>query len=191
MLRSRRKAADLNVAVFSDVDCVVTGCATCACTLKEYSHFLANTPEREAAYTAFSAKVKHVSQFLTDVLDLKASAYRINPEIRGKKLTWHDPCHLNRHLGIKEQPRRILKSLDGAEYVEMPNADRCCGMAGQFSMFYYELSRKIAEKKMDSVAASDADIVVTACPGCQLQLTESAARLRKPQRVMNLMDVLG
>jgi glycolate oxidase iron-sulfur subunit len=186
-----RKAADLNVAVFSDVDCVVTGCATCACTLKEYSHFLANTPEREAAYTAFSAKVKHVSQFLTDVLDLKASAYRINPEIRGKKLTWHDPCHLNRHLGIKEQPRRILKSLDGAEYVEMPNADRCCGMAGQFSMFYYELSRKIAEKKMDSVAASDADIVVTACPGCQLQLTESAARLRKPQRVMNLMDVLG
>jgi glycolate oxidase iron-sulfur subunit len=186
-----RKVADLNAAVFSCVDCVVTGCATCACTLKEYSHFLADTPEREAAYSSFSGKIKHVSQFLVDVLDLQASSYQINPEIKGKKLTWHDSCHLNRHLGIKEQPRRILKSLDDVQFVEMPNADRCCGMAGQFSLFYYELSQKIAEKKMDSIAASGADIVVTACPGCQFQLAENTARLQRPQRIMNLMDVLS
>ena len=98
---------------------------------------------------------------------------------------------MNRHLGVKEQPRRILKSLDDAQFVEMPNADRCCGMAGQFSLFYYELSQKIAEKKMESIEASDADIVVTACPGCQFQLAENAARLQRPQRVMNLMDVLS
>ncbi|HTY64580.1 MAG TPA: (Fe-S)-binding protein [Acidobacteriota bacterium] len=186
-----RKVADLNASVFSGVDCIVTGCATCACTLKEYPRFLADTPERESAYSAFSGKIKHVSQFLTDVLDLNASSYQINPELRGKKLTWHDPCHLNRHLGVKEQPRRILKSLDDAEFVEMPNAERCCGMAGQFSLYYYELSQKIAEKKMDSIAASDADIVVTACPGCQFQLAENTARLQRPHRVMNLMDVLN
>ncbi len=185
-----RKVADLNTSVFSDLDCVVTGCATCACTLKEYAHFLADTPEREAAYSAFAAKIKHVSQFLVDVLDLNSSAFQLNPEIRGKKLTWHDPCHLNRHLGVKEQPRRILRSLDEARFVEMPNADRCCGMAGQFSLFYYELSQKIAEKKMDCIADSDADIVVTACPGCQFQLAENAARLERPLKVMNLMDVL-
>ena len=185
-----RKVADLNSAVFSGVDCIVTGCATCACTLKEYPHFLADTPERQAAYAAFAGKVRHVSQFLVDDLDLNASSYELHPALRGKKLTWHDPCHLNRHLGVKEQPRRILKSLEGAHFVEMPNADRCCGMAGQFSLLYYELSRKIAEKKMDSVAATDADIVVTACPGCQFQLAENAARLQRPQKVMNLMDVL-
>lgn len=185
-----RKVADLNAGVFAGLDLVVTGCATCACTLKEYSHFLADTPEREAAYKAFSGKIRHVSQFLTDVLELNAPAFGLNPELRGRKLTWHDPCHLNRHLGVKEQPRRILKSLDGAEYVEMPNADRCCGMAGQFSMMHYELSQKIAEKKMDAVASSGADVVVTACPGCQFQLSEGVARRKMPQKVMSLMDVL-
>ena len=138
----------------------------------------------------FSGKIRHVSQFLTDVLELNAPAFGLNPELRGRKLTWHDPCHLNRHLGVKEQPRRILKSLDGAEYVEMPNADRCCGMAGQFSMMHYELSQKIAEKKMDAVASSGADVVVTACPGCQFQLSEGVARRKMPQKVMSLMDVL-
>lgn len=186
-----RKVADLNVSVFSDVDCVVTGCATCACTLKEYAHFLADTPERVASYSAFAGKIKHVSQFFVDILDLNASAYRLNPELRGKKLTWHDPCHLNRHLGVKEQPRKILKSLDEAHFVEMPSADRCCGMAGQFNLFYYELSKKIAEKKMDNIAASGADVVVTACPGCQYQMAESAVRLQRPQKVMNLMDVIS
>jgi len=64
-------------------------------------------------------------------------------------------------------------------------------MAGQFSLLHYELSQKIAEKKMDSIASSDADIVVTACPGCQFQLAENAARLQRPQHVMSLMDVLS
>jgi glycolate oxidase iron-sulfur subunit len=72
----------------------------------------------------------------------------------------------------------------------MPDADRCCGMAGQFNLMFYELSRKIAEKKIDSIEASEADIVVTACPGCQFQLSENLARNSKPQRVMSLMEVL-
>jgi glycolate oxidase iron-sulfur subunit len=186
-----RKIADVNVAAFSDLDCIVTGCATCSCTLREYVHFLADTPERKEAYAAFAGKIKHISQFLVDVLELQASSYQTAADIKGKKLTWHDPCHLNRHLGIKEQPRRILKSLDDVNFIEMPSADRCCGMSGQFSLLYYELSRKIAAKKMDSIEASDADIVVTACPGCQFQLEETIARLKKPQRVMSLIEVLG
>jgi len=186
-----RNVADVNVAAFSDLDCIVTGCATCACTLREYPHFLADTPERNEAYIKFAAKIKHFSQFLADVLDLPASSYQTASELKGKKLTWHDPCHLNRHLGVKEQPRRILKSLDGVQYREMPNADRCCGMAGQFSLFYYDLSQKIAERKMESIEASDTDIVVTACPGCQFQLAENLARLKKPQKVMSLIEVLN
>jgi glycolate oxidase iron-sulfur subunit len=186
-----RKVADLNVGVFSDVDLIVTGCATCACTLREYPHFLADNPDREESYGRFSGKVKHISQFLTDILDLPASSFQTPPEIKGRKLTWHDPCHLNRHLGIKEQPRRLLKSLAGVNYVEMPDASRCCGMAGQFSLLFNDLSRKIADRKMESIEASDADIVVTACPGCQYQLLDNLARLNRPQRVMSLMEVLG
>ena len=186
-----RRIADSNVAAFSDVDYIVTDCATCTCTLNEYPHFLADTPERQEAYSSFSKKIRHMSQFLIDVLDLQASSFQTPAAIKGKTLTWHDPCHLNRHLGVKEQPRRILKSLADVKFVEMPNAGRCCGMAGQFNLFYYELSKKIAEKKIENIEASEADIVVTACPGCEIQLLDNLVRLDKPQKVMTLMDILA
>jgi glycolate oxidase iron-sulfur subunit len=188
--RTGRKIADLNVSAFSGVDCIVTGCATCACALKEYPRFLADTGERQESYSRFAGKIMHISQFLVDVLSLPASSYQTAAKIKGKKLTWHDPCHLNRHLAVREQPRAILRSLADARYVEMPDAGRCCGMAGQFSLFYYELSQKIAEKKVESVEASDAEIVVTACPGCHFQLLDNIVRLKKPQTVMSLMEVL-
>ncbi|MBN2320464.1 MAG: (Fe-S)-binding protein [Acidobacteria bacterium] len=185
-----RKIADSNVAAFESFDYVVTDCATCACAFEEYHRFLADTPERQEAYTRFLAKIRHITQFITDILELPASAYQAAAEIKGKKLTWHDPCHLNRHLGITKQPRQMLQSLDDAQYVEMPDAGRCCGMAGQFNLLYYELSRKIAEKKIDSIDASGADIVVTSCPGCEFQLLDNITRLRRPQKVMTLMEVL-
>jgi len=185
-----RKIADANVAAFEDFDYVIADCATCTCGLEEYPRFLADTPERKEAYTRFSGKIRHISQFITDVLQVPASAFRTAPALQGKKITWHDPCHLNRHLGIKEQPRQILQSLDEAEFVEMPNADRCCGMAGQFNLLHYNLSSRIGEKKVDSVADSGADIVVTACPGCQFQLLDNITRLGRPQKVMSLVEIL-
>jgi len=186
-----RLIADANVAAFEGLDLVVADCATCTCALEEYPRFLADTPERKEAFTKFAAKTRHVTQLIVDLLKLPASVYRATDSISGKKLTWHDPCHLNRHLGIKAQPRQIIRSIPGTEYVEMPNADRCCGMAGQFSLYYYELSKKIAEKTVESVEASGADIVVTACPGCQLQLLDNLTRMGNPKKVMNLMELLG
>jgi len=185
-----RKIADLNVAAFSNLDYIVTGCATCACALKEYPRFLADTADRKKSFKEFADKIQHFTQFLTDTLDLPESSYLTAAKVRGKKLTWHDPCHLNRHLGIKEQPRRILKSLPDVSYVEMPEASRCCGMAGQFSLFYSELSQQIGDKKMQSIQASEADIVVTECPGCQHQLQDAIQRHDKPQTVMSLLDLL-
>jgi glycolate oxidase iron-sulfur subunit len=186
-----RKIADSNVAAFSGLDYIIADCATCTCALAEYQRFLADTPERKESFARFGGKVKHFSQFLTEVLDLPASVFQTAAAVKGKKVTWHDPCHLNRHLGVKEQPRKILKSLGEARYVEMPDADRCCGMAGQFNLLHYELSQKIAGKKAESVEASEADVVVTSCPGCQFQLLDHLTRFRKPQKVMSLAEVLG
>jgi glycolate oxidase iron-sulfur subunit len=185
-----RKLADSNVKVFEGLDYIVTDCATCTCALGEYPRFLADTPERKEAYARFAAKIRHVSQFLIDVLKLPASAFQTSDAIKGKRLTWHDPCHLNRHLGVKEQPRRMLESLTDARYIEMPNADRCCGMGGQFNLLNYELSMKIAQRKTEGIEATGADIVVTACPGCQFQLMDSLAHQNKPQTVMSLMEVI-
>jgi len=186
-----RKMADTNVRAFEDFDYVVTDCATCTSALKDYSKFLADTPERKEAYTRFGAKVKDISQFLVDVLKLSASAYQPSAEARGKKVTWHDPCHLSRHLGITSQPRQIIRSIPTVQYVEMPNADRCCGMAGAFSLYYYDLSKKIADKKVAAIKATGADIVVSSCPGCEIQLIDSIVRNKVPVKVMHIMELLA
>ena len=186
-----RKMADTNVKAFEDLDYVVTDCATCTSALKDYTKFLADIPERREAYTKFGAKVKDISQFLFDILKLPASAYQPSSEAKGKKVTWHDPCHLSRHLGITSQPRQIIKSRPTVQFVEMPNADRCCGMAGAFSLYYYDLSKKIADKKVEAIKATGADIVASSCPGCEVQLIDSIVRNKVPVKVMHIMELLA
>ena len=185
-----RKMADANVKAFEGLDYVIADCATCTSALKSYTKFLADTPKRKKAYEKFGKKVKDISEFLIDVLDLPASAYKASAEAKGKKVTWHDPCHLSRHLGITSQPRQLIESISGIEYVEMPNADRCCGMAGAFSIYFYDLSQKIADKKVASIEATGADIVVTDCPGCEIQLIDSTIQRGKDIPVMHIMELL-
>ena len=185
-----RKLADTNARAFADFDYVITDCATCGSAIKDYVKYLADTPEREAAYTKFGDRIKDITEFLVDVLKLPASAYHASPEAKGKKVTWHDPCHLVRHMGVKEQPRQILKSIPEIEYVEMPNADKCCGMAGTFSIRFYDLSQKIADKKVAGIEETGADIVATDCPGCEIQLIDSTIRQEKPVKVMHIMELL-
>ena len=184
-----RKLADSNVQAFRDVDYIITDCATCASAMKDYVKFLADTPQRIQEYTEYAGKIKDITEFLVDILQLPPSAYKVPEEFKGKKVTWHEPCHLGRYLGVKEQPRKILKSLPDIEFIEMPDADRCCGMAGTFSINFYDLSRKIAEKKTDSINSTGADIVVTDCPGCQIQLIDGITRKQMPQKVLHIMDL--
>ena len=184
-----RELADVNVAALGDYDFVVSGCASCSSTLKEYEHYLADTDERKAAYTAFKAKVRGVNEFFFGELELDPSQLKLKPEYRGKKVTWHDPCHLVRYQDIREQPRKLLQGIDGLEYVEMPNADRCCGMAGTFTLYYYDTARGIADKKAHSIAATNADLVVTECPGCVMQMTDIVVQKEMPQTVIHFLEL--
>ena len=184
-----RKIADTNVKAFKDLDYIATDCATCASAMKDYVKFLADTEERKQQYTEFAGKIKDITEFLVDILKLPPSAYRVAAEFKGKTVTWHEPCHLGRYLGVKEQPRQILKSLPDIKYVEMPDADRCCGMAGTFSVNFYELSRKIADKKAEAIKSTGADIVVTDCPGCEIQLIDTTKRNGMPQKVRHIIEL--
>ncbi len=187
-----RKLADTNVKVFADlnVDYIVCNCASCTSAMKDYINFLADTPERQEAYVKFSNKLKDITEFLIDVLKLPASAYKAAPEVKGKKITWHDPCHLNRYMNIKEQPRQILKSIPDIKFVEMTRPDWCCGMAGSFSIKYYDTSKKIANKKVETIKDTGADILVTDCPGCIIQFMDNCIRHKLPIRVMHIMELL-
>ncbi len=185
-----RNMADANVKAFQDLDYIITDCATCASAMKDYVKFLADTEERKESYADFGKKIKDITEFLVDVAKLPPTAYHTAPEFKGKTVTWHEPCHLGRYLGVKEQPRKILKALKDIKFVEMPDADRCCGMAGTFSIYFYDLSQKIAAKKADAIASTGADIVVTDCPGCQIQLIDTLKRLKMPQEVRHIMELL-
>ncbi len=184
-----RRMADANVKTFKDLDYVITDCATCASAMKDYIKYLADNEERKREYAEFADKIKDITEFLVDILQLPPSAYNVADEFKGKTVTWHEPCHLGRYLGVKEQPRKILQSIPDIKYVEMPDADRCCGMAGTFSIYFYDLSRKIADRKAASIESTGADIVVTDCPGCQIQLIDSTTRHGMPQRVRHIMEL--
>ncbi len=93
-------------------------------------------------------------------------------------------------MGVKEAPRQILRAIPDIEYVEMPNADRCCGMAGAFSVYFYDLSRQIADKKVAGIELTGADIVATDCPGCEIQLIDATRRRGNRARVMHIMELL-
>ncbi len=185
-----RRMADSNVRAFKDLDYIITDCATCASAMKDYAKFLADTSERKRDYADFAAKVKDITEFLVDIVQLPASAYRVAAEYKGKSVTWHEPCHLGRYLGVKDQPRKILKSLADINFIEMPDADRCCGMAGTFSIYFYDLSQKIADRKIADIKSTGADIVVTDCPGCQIQLIDSITRHGLPQQALHIMELL-
>jgi glycolate oxidase iron-sulfur subunit len=185
-----RRFADTNVNAFKNLEYIISDCATCASAMKNYVKFLADNDERRKDYQEFAAKIKDITEFLVDVLRLPPSAYRVAEEFKGKTVTWHEPCHLGRYLGVKEQPRKILRSLKDINYVEMPEADACCGMAGTFSIYFYELSQKIAARKVDAIAATGADVVVTDCPGCQIQLIDSLTHRKMPVQVRHIMELL-
>jgi glycolate oxidase iron-sulfur subunit len=172
------KLAERNVQVFRDtgVDTILVACATGGKTLKEdYRRVLGKDSDE------FSASVKDVVEFVGDL---------VPPTVRAAtaKVTYHDPCHLRWGQGIYREPREILKR--AAQYEEMPDAERCCGMGGTFSFFFHDISRRIADRKMEAIAATDAEVVATACPGCMLQLGEGVARCGIDKSVKHLIEIL-
>ncbi len=187
--KTGRRFADTNVKAFADVDAVITDCATCASAIKEYVSCLADTEERRRDYAAFADKVHDITEYLVDVVKLPPEAYRVRPEFRGKTVTWHQPCHLGRYLGVQEPPRKILKASPDIKYVEMDEADRCCGMAGAFSVYYYDIAKKIADRKVKNIVATGADVVVTDCPGCEVQLIDATTRNKAPHEVRHIMEL--
>ena len=185
-----RKLAKDNIDAFKDVDYIVTACGTCSSTLKDYKVYLPDNEEQQKAYEEFGKKIKDATEFVVDVMKVNLDELKLRKEFEGKTATWHDPCHLIRYQNIKEQPRAILKALKGLKYVEMPNADLCCGMGGSFSVYHYDLTKKIADKKMAGIKATKADIVVTACPGCMINLIDNVARSKMPQKVHHLLELV-
>jgi len=181
-----RKQAQHNISVFEsqDVDVVVTDCATCGSTLKEYGEYLKDDPEWAGRAEAFSRKVKDVSEFLAEI-PLEKPQGRIDARV-----TYHDPCHLRRAQKVWKQPRDLLKQIDGLDFVELAEADWCCGSAGSQLITHYETSLEVLDRKMDNLANTKAQVVASGCPGCQMQLNTGIKRRGLDVRVVHPISLL-
>ncbi|MEW6663108.1 MAG: (Fe-S)-binding protein [Bacillota bacterium] len=168
------------------LDALVTACPTCGCAWKHYY------PDLLANFSSAS-KAKDLAAITLDINEFLVKRTGMPAPGSGhvlRKLTYHDPCHLARGQGVRKEPREVLQRLAGAQLVEMALSDRCCGGAGSFSLTHYDIASKIVNRKTERIAASGADLVVTACPGCRMHLTDGLRQKGISQRVLHTVEVL-
>jgi fumarate reductase (CoM/CoB) subunit B len=163
---------------------VLVGCAGCGLTLKtNFGEVLRAERGRKADF-----KVYDINEYLINELGSKLVKPARELNLR---LTYHDPCHLNRGQGIKEEPRKLLQMIPGAEFVEMEDADRCCGSGGGVRAGRRSLSMAIARRKAELVRDVKADVCVTSCPFCAVQLQDILQSLGIGTKVRNVVDLLA
>jgi L-lactate dehydrogenase complex protein LldE len=174
------------VALFRDAEAVVVPSGSCAWMVKhEYPGLLTDPAERRAA-ERLAGRTHELSQFLVGRLGRRRFRSAV-----GGRLTYHDSCHLLRGLHESESPRALLRELTGAEFVELPGADECCGFGGSFSVRLPEVSTAILDKKLANVEASGADCVVACDAGCLMQMRGGLSRRGSRVRAVHLAEVLG
>jgi glycolate oxidase iron-sulfur subunit len=167
-----------------NIDAIITPCASCSSFLKGYQKLLAQDPEWAKRALNFSSKVRDLNEFLVDI-GLVTEMRTIK-----KRVSYHDPCHLVRYQKIRQQPRTILKSIPGIDYVELKEADMCCGAAGSYGFKNYDLSMKVLARKMDHVQEAEAEILISNCPACVAQLSLGVEKRKMQVRTLSVAELL-
>ena len=180
-----RRLARYNLNHLESYDTVITGCASCNLSLKDYAELLADYPAYADRARALAAKVKDVSEFLLELPTFKPPPPYEGPRMR---VTYHDPCHL-RVSGIRSAPREVLRRTSAYEFVEMRNADVCCGGAGTYSMKNRGVSMAHFERvKAPAVRDAHADVVASSCPACHIQFRDGLRESIPVKHVAVLLD---
>ena len=184
-LEEARYNARRNLDVFleGDFDAIVTNAAGCGATLKEYGDLLADDTDYAAKAQQFVAKAKDVTEYLA-AIGLRPPRFKI-----GKKVTYQDPCHLAHGQKIRSAPRELLQAA-GAELVEMPHPDWCCGSAGTYNVVQPELASQVLKVKMDEVTETRAEVIATANVGCMLQLRAGVTQRELTMEVKHVIELL-
>jgi glycolate oxidase iron-sulfur subunit len=178
-----------------NVEAVITSCASCAYTFKkEYPSLLADFPVFGSTdpqvggdkAVRFADKVWDIHEFLQQTVDYRKGLGSVDQSV-----TFHDPCHLKRGLGVSESPRQILQAIPGLRFKEMEEADRCCGFGGIFSLKHYDLAMKVAEKKVSRIEENGSEVVATGCPGCSLHIGDALFQAGKKVEVKHTVQILA
>ena len=177
-----RRTIDLFLSL--DVEAVVVNAAGCGSTLKEYDELLEHDPVYAERAGRFVSLVRDATEYVARLPFAEGLG-----EVRAR-VTYQDSCHLAHAQRITHAPRHIIQAIPGVAFVDMPNADRCCGSAGIYNVVEREMSMQVLDAKMDEVTEAAPDIIVTANPGCMLQLETGLRRRGLRARVMHVIDLL-
>ena len=158
------------IDAFSSVDYIVVNAAGCGSSMKEYGDLLRDSPDADRA-AAFAAKVRDLSEILVE-LGPVAPRHPLPVTV-----AYHDACHLAHAQGVRTQPRTLLRAIPGLELREIADAEICCGSAGIWNVLNPEPARELGDRKARDVLATGADLLVTANPGCLMQVSSALQRL--------------
>ncbi len=180
-----REQAQRNVDAMlsSEFDAIVTNAAGCGSTLKEYGTLLADDAPYAKRAQQFTAKTRDINEYLAEV-GLREPKRKLN-----MRVTYQDSCHLAHAQGVRSAPRQLLRQI-GAEVVESPRADSCCGSAGVYNVVQNEISMKVLDEKMGYVASVEPEIIATANVGCMLQFRVGIKRQKMNVRVAHVVELL-
>lgn len=151
------------------LDYIILNSAGCGAFMKEYGHLFAGEPELAERAAALSSKCLDLTQFLARH-GYRPTTTRIPARSRPLRVTYHDACHLAHTQKVTQEPRSLLASIPGIEYVELPEASWCCGSAGIYNLVRYDDAKEFLERKLKNISAIRPDVIVTGNPGCMLQI---------------------
>jgi len=180
-------------------DYVVAPSGSCTAMVRKfYTELFESEPRILNRVNGIAGRIYELSEFLVDILRAPESAGdEVADEVRGpagastgRRVTYHDCCHLLRELGVARQPRLLIQSVGGSELIEMDRSDACCGFGGTFSVKYPEISAAIGDEKIASIERSGADTVVACDSSCLMQIAGLAARQGLNVRCMHLAEFL-
>lgn len=164
------------------VDTIVTNAAGCGSTLKEYGHLLRDDPAYAERAAALAGKACDVSELLAE-LTPRAERHRLPVRV-----AYQDACHLNHAQGVRRAPRDVLAGIPGLELAELAEPDLCCGSAGIYNLVQPEPAEELGARKAGHVRAAACDLVVSANPGCAMQLRrhlDGAPPVRHPVQLVD------
>ena len=169
----------------SAADAIVSPSGSCTAMVHHYDQLF-----DEAAWQARARGVAERTYELSSFLVNRLGVEDVGASFSGR-LTWHDACHGLRDLGLKSEPRRLLRHVRGAELVELPNAESCCGFGGTFSVKHPEISVAMLDEKVEAIEAAGVDAVVSGDASCLMQIGGRLSRRGSSVRALHLADVLA
>ena len=179
--QARRNIAALESGGF---DAIITNTAGCGSVLKEYPDLFEHDPEWHKRARAFAGRMRDVSEFLASI-KLNTDFGRVE-----RTVTYQDSCHLLHGQKVQIPPRKMIQAIPGVVLHELPFSEICCGSAGVYNIEHTDISMSLLEDKMRMVESTRADTIVTANPGCMLQLKAGARRFLDPMPVLHVVELL-